>query len=114
MIFAALLGFSLVGAAPVQIVEPVLGAQFGTEDLVVRVRSNGCTDKSSFDVRTQARGGHVLVTLARVRPDRCRGLFRDGTELRWGWDELGVTAPADARLVNPRVETPAPAAARLP
>lgn len=86
-------------------VEPVLAwRQSRNGNLLVRVFSNGCTNKDSFDaVATGSpRAGWVFyVTLTRVEPDTCEAMLPQGVELVWTADELGLPATAPMTLTNP-------------
>ncbi len=87
------------------VVEPVLAwRQNAGGDLVVRVFSNGCTNKDSFDaVATGSpRAGWAFdVTLTRYFPDTCEAILPQGVELVWTRDELGLPASARLGLTNP-------------
>ena len=91
--------------APYAVVEPVLAwRQNAAGDLVVRVHSNGCTNKDSFDaVATGApRTGWAFdVTLTRYFPDTCEAILPQGVELVWTRDELGLPPSARLALINP-------------
>lgn len=86
-------------------VEPVLAwRQSRTGDLLVRVFSNGCTNKDSFEaVATGSpRAGWAFdVTLTRLAPDTCEAILPQGVELVWTADELGLPATAPMTLTNP-------------
>ncbi|PWE17528.1 hypothetical protein DDZ18_07605 [Marinicauda salina] len=85
--------------------EPVYAWRVSPEgDLVVRVRSGGCTNKDSFDLEVTGGpegGWRFDVALRRVEPDRCEAYLPDGVELVWTREELYVPASAELRLVNP-------------
>ena len=85
--------------------EPVYGWRETAEgDLVVRVRSGGCTDKDSFELEITGGpegGWRFDAALHRVEPDHCEANLPDGVELVWTREELYVPASAELRLVNP-------------
>jgi hypothetical protein len=87
------------------VVEPVLAwRQARNGDMVVRVFSNGCTNKDSFEaVATGSpRAGWAFdVTLTRYAPDTCEAILPQGVELVWTADELGLPATAPMTLTNP-------------
>ncbi len=87
------------------VVEPVLAwRQNAAGELVVRVYSNGCTNKDSFDaVATGSpRAGWAFdVTLTRHFPDSCEAILPQGVELVWTRDELGLPPSARLALTNP-------------
>jgi hypothetical protein len=79
-------------------------------DLVIRVQSNGCTTKDSFDVMVtgSAAGGWAFdMTLTRLHADRCRAFLPQGVALIWTKDELGLPPSAEVTLINP-VQNSAP------
>lgn len=97
--------------------EPVLAfREDAAGDLVIRVRSNGCTTKDSFEVNVtgSAAGGWSFdMSLTRLHADRCRAFLPQGVALTWTKDELGLPPGADVVLVNP-VENTAPPPRPLP
>lgn len=92
--------------------EPVLAfREDAAGDLVVRVQSNGCTTKDSFDVLVtgSAAGGWSFdMTLTRLHADRCRAFLPQGVALTWTKDELGLPPSAEVVLINPVENTPPP------
>jgi hypothetical protein len=95
---------------PYAVVEPVLAWRQNPDgDLVVRVFSNGCTNKDSFEaVATGSpRAGWAFdVTLTRHSPDMCEAVLPQGVELVWTRDELGLPPSAGLALTNPVRSTP--------
>jgi len=82
--------------------ETILDARIvGNDILVVRVASNGCTQKADFAVTVRRRGGEHEVTIERTREDYCRALLPEGVEIPWGFEELGVRPGSQVRVVNP-------------
>ena len=90
---------------PYAVVEPVLAwRQNAAGELVVRVYSNGCTNKDSFDAVAMGspRAGWAFdVTLTRYAPDYCEAILPQGVELVWTRDELGLPPSARIGLTNP-------------
>ena len=90
---------------PYAVVEPVLAwRQNAAGDLVVRVFSNGCTNKDSFDAvatGSPAAGWAFDVMLTRYFPDTCEAILPQGVELVWTRDELGLPSSARMTLANP-------------
>lgn len=99
------------GFAP-EPLEPVLAFREDVEgDLVVRVQSNGCTTKDSFDVfvtGSAAGGWSFDMVLTRLHADRCRAFLPQGVTLTWTKDELGLPPSAEVVLINPVENTPPP------
>ncbi|MEH6663868.1 MAG: hypothetical protein V7678_03375 [Brevundimonas sp.] len=84
--------------------ESVHGVRFERDQAVVRVTSNGCTEKSDFRVEI-VDGGDMAGEMALVReePDPCRALTAEGVELSWTYAELGLERGAALVLANPLV-----------
>ena len=84
--------------------ESVHGVRFEREQALVRVTSNGCTEKSDFSVEI-VDGGAMAgeMTLVRDEPDNCRALIAEGVELSWSYEELGLERGAALVLANPLV-----------
>jgi hypothetical protein len=84
--------------------ESVHGVRFERDQAVVRVTSNGCTEKSDFSVQI-VDGGDMAGEMALVRdePDPCRALIAEGVELSWTYAELGLERGAALVLANPLV-----------
>lgn len=87
---------------PESAIETVLGSRMiGDDILVVRVASNGCTQKGDFTVQVRRRDGAYNVMLERTREDYCRALLPNGVEIAFGFEELGVPQGATVRVANP-------------
>ncbi|MFN3816940.1 hypothetical protein [Brevundimonas sp.] len=84
--------------------ESVHGVRFERDQALVRVTSNGCTDKSDFSVEI-VDGGAMAgeMTLVRNEPDHCRALIAEGVELSWTYAELGLERGAALVLANPLI-----------
>ena len=84
--------------------ESVHGVRFERDQALVRVTSNGCTEKSDFSVEI-VDGGAMAgeMTLVRNEADLCRALIAEGVELSWSYDELGLERGAALVLANPLV-----------
>lgn len=82
-------------------IEPVHAAAIARDEAVFWVTSNGCTAKEDITpvVRTSSDG--PIITLRRIKEDRCRETLPEGAELRWSFEELGL-APGS----RPSVESP--------
>lgn len=81
--------------------EPIHAVAFTRDLAVFRVSSNGCTDKA--DVRpfiTQLKDAAV-ITLRRLDEDRCTRPVRDGVQLQWTFEELGLPPGANVVVNNP-------------
>lgn len=102
MILAMLAAASTMPAASE--LESVFAIRQDASGITVQVRSNGCTDTSSFKIHLKENAGKTMIALERERPDYCRAFFRDGVALHWNWNELGITPPKDLVLVNPQAD----------
>jgi len=99
-------------ADPPEPLEPVLAwRENAAGELVIRVQSNGCTTKDSFqvDVTGSAAGGWAFnMALTRLHADRCRALLPQGVALSWTKDELGLPPSAAVTVLNPVRNAPPP------
>lgn len=73
----------------------------GDDILVVRVPSNGCTQKRDLTVNVRERGREFRVTIGRVREDYCRAIVPEGVEIPFGFEELGARPGANVTVTNP-------------
>ena len=81
--------------------ETLRAVRFEPGALVVVASSNGCTDASSFAVEVSEGDGPTGVTLTRQKPDLCEALVREGVELRWTYEELGLKPGSAVNVTNP-------------
>lgn len=85
--------------------EPIYGAWFDEAGLNVKVSSNGCTDKGSFEVTVdhpdRLADDVGRLSLRRIKPDNCRALIREGKVLVWTRDELQMKSSETVALGNP-------------
>ena len=73
----------------------------GGNILVIRVASNGCTQKADFELDVRRRSGGYAVTVERTREDYCRAIVPNGVEIPYGFEELGVRSGSTVTVVNP-------------
>ncbi|MEE2526164.1 hypothetical protein V0U79_07280 [Hyphobacterium sp. HN65] len=76
----------------------------GDDILVVRVPSNGCTQKTDLSLDVRQRRGEFQVTIGRIREDYCRMLDPDGVEIPFGFEEFGARPGAAVTVMNPILE----------
>lgn len=82
--------------------ETILESRIVNDDiLVIRVASNGCTQKGDFAITVRRRGDAHDVTIERTREDYCRAIVHGGVEIPWGFEELGLRRGAAVRVLNP-------------
>lgn len=76
----------------------------GDDILVVRVPSNGCTQKTDLSLDVRQRRGEYQVTIGRIREDYCRMMDPDGVEIPFGFEEFGARPGATVTVMNPILE----------
>jgi|HubBroStandDraft_4_1064222.scaffolds.fasta_scaffold15663_3 hypothetical protein len=89
--------------------EPILGFRTIDNQIIFQVPSHGCTTKSSFDVHVTGlppNAKEVTITLVRTKPDECKGFFRDGTEIVFTRQELGLTSNVTVHPANLEASSP--------
>ena len=82
-------------------IEPVLAAAIARDEAVFWVTSNGCTAKEDITPVVRSSNDGPIITLRRIREDRCRENRPEGTELRWSFDELGLAPGSRLSVENP-------------
>lgn len=88
--------------------EPVYAIGLGRAGVTVRVNSNGCTKKADFKVQVLDGWPAPTVIFKRTRPDMCRAFVAGGTELVFGYPELGLKPSGQIVLANPLTSDPTP------
>lgn len=88
-------------------VEPVHAAAIARDEAVFWVTSNGCTAKEDITpvVRDSSEG--PIITLRRIKEDRCLESRPEGAELRWSFEELGLPPGSRLSVENPYQLPPA-------
>ena len=82
-------------------VEPIHAAAIADDQAVFWVSSNGCTRKADLTpVVRPARDGSV-ITLRRLKEDRCGEPRPQGVEISWSFQELGLEPGARVTVENP-------------
>lgn len=82
-------------------VETLRAVRFEPGAVIVRADSNGCTNGTSFAVHIAEDEGPTRLSLTRETPDNCDALIRDGVELRWTYEELGLKPGTVVTIGNP-------------
>ena len=82
-------------------IEPVHAAAIARDEAVFWVTSNGCTAKEDITPVVRSSNDGPIITLRRIREDRCRENRPEGTELRWSFDELGLAPGSRLSVENP-------------
>lgn len=81
--------------------EPIHAAAFTKNEAVFWVSSNGCTKKEDLIPIVSLQGGNAVITLRRIDEDKCRQDMVQGVELKWSFQELGLTPGAPISVNNP-------------
>lgn len=87
-------------ALPGQI-EPVHAAAIARDEAVFWVTSNGCTAKEDITPVVRSSNDGPIITLRRIKEDRCRESRPEGTEVRWSFEELGLAPGSRLSVENP-------------
>ncbi|MFN3669413.1 MAG: hypothetical protein ACK4VY_08910 [Brevundimonas sp.] len=82
-------------------VEPVHAAAISGDQAVFWVTSNGCTAKEDITPVVRDSSGGPIITLRRIKEDRCRETRPEGTEVRWSFEELGLAPGTRLSVDNP-------------
>ncbi len=86
--------------APGQI-EPVHAAAIVQDQAVFWVSSNGCTEKSDLTPVVRRAGDASVITLRRLKEDRCLEPRDEGVEMRWSFQEMGLAPGSRVSVENP-------------
>ena len=89
-----------VAEGPGQI-EAVHAAAIVQDQAVFWVSSNGCTEKSDLLPVIRREGGASVITLRRVKEDRCLQPLEQGVEMRWSFQEMGLAPGSRVSVENP-------------
>ena len=81
--------------------EPIHAAAFTRDLAVFRVSSNGCTDKSDVKPFITQLKDTAVITLRRMGEDVCTRPVKDGVQIQWTFEELGLPAGANVVVNNP-------------
>ena len=82
-------------------IEPVHAAAIVQDQAVFWVSSNGCTQKSDLTPVVRRAGGASVITLRRLKEDRCLEPRADGVEMRWSFQEMGLAPGSRVSVENP-------------
>ena len=82
-------------------VEPVHAAAIARDEAVFWVTSNGCTAKEDIAPVVRSSSDGPIITLRRIKEDRCRETLPEGTEMRWSFEELGLAPGSRLTVDNP-------------
>lgn len=82
-------------------VEPVHAAVITRNQAAFWVSSNGCTAKADIQPVVRPSDDGSIITLRRIREDRCREVQPEGVEMRWSFEELGLADGSRLSVENP-------------
>ena len=82
-------------------VEPVHAAVIAQDQAVFWVTSNGCTAKADLQPVVARTADGSVITVRRLKEDRCQQPQPDGIEVRWSFEELGLPSGARLSVENP-------------
>lgn len=85
-------------------VEAIHGAAFTRDSILLKVSSNGCTDKDDIKPFITKLKSRTLMTLYRLEEDTCSRAPAQGVTLQWSFDELGLAPGTQVELANPYFE----------
>jgi len=88
-------------------IEPVHSAVIAHDQAVFRVTSNGCTTKADILPVVRPSNEGPIITLRRIKEDRCREAQPDGESISWSFDELGIPSGSRLSVDNPYQMPPA-------
>ncbi len=81
--------------------EPVHAAVIAHDQALFRVTSNGCTAKADLTPVVRQARNEAVITLRRIKEDRCQRPVADGLEITWTFEELGLAPGARVSVENP-------------
>jgi len=82
-------------------IEPVHAAAIVQDQAVFWVSSNGCTRKADLLPVVRREGDASVITLRRLKQDRCLEPVAQGVEMRWSFQEMGLSPGARVSVENP-------------
>ena len=81
--------------------EPVHAAAFTRNEAIFWVSSNGCTRKADLLPVVRRHGDASVITLRRLKEDRCLEPRDQGVEMRWTFQEMGLAPGTRVSIENP-------------
>lgn len=82
-------------------IEPVHAAAIVQDQAIFWVSSNGCTQKSDLLPVVRRQGDASVITLRRLKEDRCLEPRDQGVEMRWTFQEMGLAPGSRVSVENP-------------
>jgi len=81
--------------------EPVHAAVIAHDQALFRVTSNGCTAKADLTPIVRQVRDEAVITVRRIKEDRCQRPVAEGLEVTWTFEELGLAPGARVSVENP-------------
>lgn len=81
--------------------EPVHAAVIAHDQALFRVTSNGCTAKADLTPVVRQGRDEAVITVRRIKEDRCQRPVADGLEVTWTFEELGLAPGSRVSVENP-------------
>ncbi|WP_205679400.1 hypothetical protein [Brevundimonas lutea] len=81
--------------------EPIYAAAVSSNQAIFRVTSNGCTGKDDIQPVVRRVGDSALITLRRMKDDRCSNVQLEGIDVIYSLEELGLSADDHIEINNP-------------
>jgi len=82
-------------------IEPVHAAAIVQDQAIFWVSSNGCTQKSDLLPVVRRQGDASVITLRRLKEDRCLEPRDQGVEISWTFQEMGLAPGSRVSVENP-------------
>ncbi|MDI6623756.1 MAG: hypothetical protein QME55_03425 [Brevundimonas sp.] len=82
-------------------IEPVHAAAIVQDQAVFWVSSNGCTQKADLLPVVRRQGDASVITLRRLKEDRCLEPRAQGVEMSWTFQEMGLAPGSRVSVENP-------------
>lgn len=82
-------------------IEPVHAAAIAQNEAVFWVSSNGCTAKDDLTPIVRRAGDGSVISVRRIKEDRCHNPRPEGVEVRWTFQEMGLEPGARVSVENP-------------
>ena len=83
-------------------IETLIGFVQDQHGFVFQVYTGGCTSKDDFRLNAvQNDEGVMEMSLFRIRPDFCKGMFRFGKFVRYSYYELKLQNTETFEIMNP-------------
>jgi hypothetical protein len=104
---SSVVAIEMTGPSPEWTEEVLMGLIADRNELAIRVKSGGCTQKNDFwiwrqiDKESKADHPHYVLTVYRVRKDECKAFYPSGILIKFNLREkLGLSSFATYSVTN--------------